>query len=1027
MSWTSLYLPLTRGLDLSKELVLGGEELHLATNVDFGPDGSIKGRPSRGTPADVIVRKASTSWDVAPSYDTAAAFNTTGFTPLGMTRVRDASGERPALCTAGRLFLKGDDYWVDQGHFACTRVDRLIDFPYHFVITDPSTSRETVAPDFTRVRVGSNYSIWGLLSDDGAIEREVVDAATLKYAYPGTATRCGTTTAAVVIDNANKLNMYYRTAGGTSLTLVQLATDARNPSDTGDAPCICPRADGLGFMVAYRTTTANVLKVLKVGLTGTVAATYTSGAIAGLTGLWVDNTAGNVALAFTSSASGMTIRQLNPTTMATTGSDATDASGTGAWVVCGSESSAKTWYACAGTNVYVGSVALGTSTLTQHKVYYTASGGGPAVILTACHQPVKVGGRMYLTLCASYSWSSTINAGSWLTLDLTNYFTTATTATGPLKYPTIAARGPANGTYPHLQPSPAVPLSDDTGFTFATQDWQELALADTSVTTSSVVYGITAANGLNRVQVSGPRSAQLGETTVFSGSVPHMVARGDCVELGFPFLGGYPRLSVSPDVGAMAAGSYSLQACWRWTDEAGQVHRSAPSGVATITLGSPGSINALVSNLQMTEKASRVAIEVYCTPVNPSADSAHYLKATATVFDNSPYTTIAITSAPLTSELTLYTDGDVLANYPVSADGGVVAVGRRLWMAGANQAYASKLWTPTVGPEFNDDAPQDQPSLAVNLPAGAGRIVALEALDDKVVVFCERGVYLIQDGGPSNTGTGSDFAPALRVSDLRIAGPRSACQTDQGILFCSPLDTTDPSRGGLWMVDRQFTFTNRQYMSRPVQAYLADSTWIPELAYSPERQQAYITTPNANGTSDGVLVMDLRLEKWAVWDTRSGTTGALRNIAVVEGALWVLNNEPAPFNGTPGTDADSVGDYPMTIATSDLASNGRDGLGWSRVRSVSVLPAEGASSHTLTLGATFDRTRTASSSGSIVQTTGTGTTWPSHRLAPEWRLPTQKCSTIQVQASATPAVARWAAIRLDVAPLPRRAPARTRS
>src|SRR5262249_16942794 len=49
-------------------------------------------------------------------------------------------------------------------------------------------------------------------------------------------------------------------------------------------------------------------------------------------------------------------------------------------------------------------------------------------------------------------------------------------------------------------------------------------------------------------------------------------------------------------------------------------------------------------------------------------------------------------------------------------------------------------------------------------------------------------------------------------------------------------------------------------------------------------------------------------------------------------------------------------------------------------------------------------------------------TWPLARQAPEWRLPSQKCSTLQVTMSATPATARWSAIRLDVQPLPPRAP-----
>jgi hypothetical protein len=235
----------------------------------------------------------------------------------------------------------------------------------------------------------------------------------------------------------------------------------------------------------------------------------------------------------------------------------------------------------------------------------------------------------------------------------------------------------------------------------------------------------------------------------------------------------------------------------------------------------------------------------------------------------------------------------------------------------------------------------------------------------------------------------------------------------------------DAARGGPWLIDRQFTFTQRQFLGRESQDFhLRSNSWVPEVAYSPERQQAFITTNVANGSAAGVVVIDMRLGKRAVWDVSAGQT--VRSITTVAGVLWTLGDVPAPYSGAPGTDV-TAGDYAMVIRTAALAANGADGVGWSRVRSVSPHSADGAASHTLTMTAYLDGVRTTLSSGAIVLTTGTEATWPSSRLDPEWRLPIQKCSTLAVQLSATPAVARWAAIRLDVAPLPKRAPAKTRS
>ncbi len=575
------------------------------------------------------------------------------------------------------------------------------------------------------------------------------------------------------------------------------------------------------------------------------------------------------------------------------------------------------------------------------------------------------------------------------------------------------------------QPVQATALTGATGFAFSTVDWQSFALVPGNDQAPATLTGLTAMNGLNKVTISKPQVAVMGDTSVLSGSVQRMFARGECWELGYPFLGGEPAFAAEAVAGgSIAAGDYSVTACWRWTDEAGQVHRSAPAPARTVTItaGVAQTLRCHVVIPWLTEKTQRAALEVYCNSL--AATSTYTLQTTTDVNFNITETAqvVNLTTDPLTSTLGLYTNGGAFANYHVPGDGGVAAVGRRLWTAGSDQVFASKLWLRGNGPEFSDEASASETSLAVNIPAGAGRVIALEALDDKLVVFCARGVYLIQDGGPDNTGVGSDFAPAFRVSDLAIAGPRSSCLTDQGVLFCTTLDTVDAARGGPWLVDRQFTFTQRQYLGRLAQTFfLRTNSWVPEVAYSPERQQAYITVDGADGTTDGVAVADLRHEKWAVWS--AGTT---RSITVVGGVLWLMGDDAAAYSGAPGSDA-VAGDYAMVVRTAAFSADGRDGLGWSRVRSVSAHSADGAASHTLTMTAYLDQVRTALSSGAITQTTGTEATWPSSRLDPEWRLPIQKCSTISVQLSATPAVARWAAIRLDVAPLPRRAPAKSRT
>lgn len=1031
MSFTTpLFVPLVKGLDRSKEPALAPDELQTALNVEMSVDGQVKGRPSRAAPEQFVVRDPSVSGGTG--YLAAQSLAASGFTPRGLLTVMDKAGERAALGCNGRLFVQADDHWADRGHFACMKVDR----PFNFdtAIANPVDSRVAMTLDFGRLRnLGSSTPAWGLLTTDGALDREQSGTSS-SYGYAGNGARCGTTTAVVTRGGDGHIYFHYRVDGAGTVTTVDLASTSWAPDDDGDAPVICCSHDATVFYVAYIESTGTEVKVLRVTTTGSVTHTGTTGIITAPNGIWLDNTpvAGGKLVLATTDTNGLTLRGLDMADLSvdsTSDTYATTATVDGADVVVGCQDADTVWWCYRSMAGGDGDLVIGVwdpnfTTMTAVKRLRGGAALNSAYVTWAiCHQPVKVDGRMYMTLAATTGGQST---ATWLSLDLTNLYNSSA-GTGPFAQPTLVARGPSQATYPHLQPSAAVTLADGTGWAFPTCDWTEFQLEAVlaGAPTSPDTVGMNATAGLNFVTFSGPRAAQAGGITVFSGSVPRAVASGDCYELGFPFCAGIPGFSAAEDSGGFIPdGDYGVQVCWRWTDAAGNVHRSAPSAIATVTVASPASsILAVVTNPWLSEKASEVYVEVYVTPANPTAAALHYLQASAICDFTAAWTSVTVTGSPALSETSepIYTDGSVLGNYAVPADGGVVAVGRRLWMADASTVYASKYLTPGQAPGFNDEGTHQ-----VDIPASVGRIVALERLDDKVIVLCERGVFAIQDGGPDRTGAGAEFMPAVQLSRLPIAGPRSSCSTDAGVLFCTPPDATDPHRGGPWLIDRQLTFTERQYLGRAASDFFSTADYVPDVAYSPERQQVYITTDTANGASDGLVVLDLRVGKWSVWDTVSATNGALRSVGTAAGSLWALNTEPATYDGTPGTDSGS-GAYAMVIKTSHIPSNGQNGLGWGRVRGVRALEGKDSGAHTLTFTATQDGTRTSSSGGIVLAAASADTTWPTTRQAPEWRLPAQKCATLQLQLSATPATATWSAIQLDVAPLKGSTPAKNRS
>jgi hypothetical protein len=1010
MKWVPRFLPLAKGLDLSKEATLGTDDLTIAQNVDFTVDGQVRGRPSRQAPAPFVLRAGGYPVD----WDAPAAFDTLGFTPLGIEALRDRSGTRPVLLANGRCWSKEGTRWVDRGAFACMRVDRLAQDRS----TNSAAARMAFAPDFM-LREDTTAV---LLTPSLAVDRVIdVDA---NGVGPGNGARCGTTTAAVFYAGAGTVGMYLRHNGGDTLTYAEMATNAASVANDGDAPCIT--SDGSHFFVSYVMDEPDNVAVLKVNpANGTVLESAALGFDDTVDGHWLAVHDDYVAVAGTG-VFGVSV-QFRYKVDLTTGSEypfhtvAAEGSLSAKEVVIGVSADGRIYTVHRETTgALPGNLKIihrATADDDTVDVVETLQGGTEAAGIrwAILHQPIVADGRLYVTLAAAAGASST--TATWQTLDLTDWGDEFGLRSD---FPTTVAAGPANATAPHAQPSAAFALDD--GFGFRAFQWGTFDAAKGENWTDPEIVGTRGAWGTNLVRLSRPRAAQADAGTVFSGSVPRWMAGGDCHELGFPFLSGVPRVSAAGNTsgGTMADGSYTVTACWRWVDESGLTHRSSPARPQTVTIAGgsgTGSISVSVTNPWLAGR-DRVAIEVYCTEADPVAESSRFLQATVTPGFASANTLVDLTTPPDLTTEPLYTDGGAFAHVHVPGDGGVATVGRRIWLATGNRVFASKLQVAGAAPGWSDAGP-----LQVDLPAGVGRILALEGLDDKLVVLCERGLFIVQDGGPSNVG-GPDFAPPLRVSDLGIAGPRSSCLTDRGVVFCSPLDATDPSRGGPWLLDRSFTIHAESYLGRQaLQYHLGLAGWVPEVAFSPERQQLYVSAPNAPGGT-GLVVIDLRVGKWALWDHRDDDHGALRSLTTVGGVLWTLGDEPAPYAGAPGSDA--AGPYEMRIVTAHHHSNGQDGLGWARVRSVRALSNPDSGAHTLRMYATLDGRREVASAPFVLGVPGDASTWPSDRHAPEWRLPTQKCSSIQVELSATPATARWAAIRLDVKPLPPTAPARYR-
>jgi hypothetical protein len=132
----------------------------------------------------------------------------------------------------------------------------------------------------------------------------------------------------------------------------------------------------------------------------------------------------------------------------------------------------------------------------------------------------------------------------------------------------------------------------------------------------------------------------------------------------------------------------------------------------------------------------------------------------------------------------LYTTGGVLENTPVGACQMVANYHNRIFLGGLENnpdlLYYSKITTgANIPAEFND-------TLNLEIPKEGGNLKSLKKMDDKLIIFKERSIYMITGEGPNNLGQQNNFIePQLISSDLGCKFANSVVFMPKGLMFMS--------------------------------------------------------------------------------------------------------------------------------------------------------------------------------------------------------------------------------------------------
>jgi len=427
-------------------------------------------------------------------------------------------------------------------------------------------------------------------------------------------------------------------------------------------------------------------------------------------------------------------------------------------------------------------------------------------------------------------------------------------------------------------------------------------------------------------QANPNQSGTLAQTLHVANGVLTMYDGVRSVEHGF-FI--YPEnitASITTGVGNIAAGQYQYQVVYAWTDNLGQIHRSAPSIAITVTTSAANNtINLTIPTLRLTEK--NAIIEVYRTE---NLQTIFYKVTTysSPIFNDTTVDTVTFSDALADSDIIshepIYTTGGVLENIVAPQSSICEVFNNRVWLAGLtdpNKIVFSKIRNEGYPVEFND-------TLYRLINPYGGNIMSIKAMDDKLVIFKETAIYYISGNGPNNLGQLDDFIDATLISsDVGCVNRDSVVIAPDGLFF--------QSSKGIYLLSRSLQVG---YVGAQVEAYN-------NLTITSAKT---VQTKNTVrfGTEEGLtLVYNYFLQKWSIF-----TNMPSYDAEVIYGSYYYLRTDGSIYHEN-STFNDNGTDIPMSITTGWISFAGIQGL--QRVYRMLILGSF-FSQHTLKVSVAYD-------------------------------------------------------------------------
>lgn len=463
---------------------------------------------------------------------------------------------------------------------------------------------------------------------------------------------------------------------------------------------------------------------------------------------------------------------------------------------------------------------------------------------------------------------------------------------------------------------------------------------------------------------TNPKISSLGNYLQVGASKVSMYDGACVVEQGFLLFPETIVVTNVPGFGDLSAGSYGYQVIYKWVDNQGQVHRSAPSLVVSVAAPAGSGNTIRVPMLRVTEKKN-VTIVIYRTQVNGT--SYQRLQSPFAEIPNDPsqnYFTYTDSASDLSisGNEVLYTAGEVENIAPPAASFTTEYKNRSILFPteSKNSFLYSKQVLPGSPVEYSDLFVQ-------NIGTAGGDLIAGIEMDDKLILFKQKSILYMVGSGPSPTGTNNDFSDALSIStDAGCKDPGSVVLTPFGIMF--------KSLKGIYMIDRSLQVS---YIGSEVEAYNQYTVNSAQLIANVNQVRFILS----NGMA---LVFDYLVGQWSVFTNHSGISSC-----IYQNNFTYLSAAGSIFEETPGVYTDAGSAISLSLVTSWLQLANIQG--YQRVKKMLIL-GDFKSAHTLNISVAVDFDSSVIQSDAI-----TASTPYQYRI----NFQRQKCQALQLTISET--------------------------